>query len=76
MEKTPEIVATRIRRALPVVDASDIMVAADCGLKYLPREVAFGKMKAMVDGAALVRAELTNAVVACNGTVSGCPRAC
>ena len=57
--ETPEIVATRIRRALPHVDASDIIVAPDCGLKYLPREVAFGKMKAMVDGAALVRAELS-----------------
>jgi 5-methyltetrahydropteroyltriglutamate--homocysteine methyltransferase len=32
-------------------------VAPDCGLKYLPREIAFGKMKAMVEGAALVRRE-------------------
>ena len=35
------------------------MIAPDCGMKYLPREVAFGKMKAMVDGAAIVRRELT-----------------
>ena len=35
------------------------MVAPDCGMKYLPREVAFGKMKAMVDGAKIVRDELT-----------------
>ena len=35
-----------------------IVVAPDCGLKYLPREVAFGKMKAMVEGARIVRAEL------------------
>lgn len=56
--ETPEIVAHRIRRALPHVDADKIVVAPDCGLKYLPRDVAFGKMKAMADGAAIVRAEL------------------
>jgi 5-methyltetrahydropteroyltriglutamate--homocysteine methyltransferase len=54
----PETVAARIRKALPHVDASRIIVAPDCGLKYLPREVAFGKMKAMADGARIVRAEL------------------
>src|SRR6185312_16254373 len=54
----PETVASRIRKALPHVDAKRIIVAPDCGLKYLPREVAFGKMKAMADGAAIVRAEL------------------
>jgi 5-methyltetrahydropteroyltriglutamate--homocysteine methyltransferase len=56
--ETPEVVAARIRRALPHVDAEKVIVAPDCGLKYLPRDVAFGKMKAMVDGAAIVRAEL------------------
>jgi 5-methyltetrahydropteroyltriglutamate--homocysteine methyltransferase len=56
--ETPDIVAARIRRALPHVAAERIIVAPDCGLKYLPREVAFGKMKAMADGAAIVRAEL------------------
>ncbi len=56
--ETPEIVAARIRRALPYVDADKIIVAPDCGMKYLPREAAFGKMKAMAEGAALVRAEL------------------
>jgi len=56
--ETPEIVAARIRRALPHVPAEKIVVAPDCGLKYLPREVAYGKMKAMVDGAKIVRAEL------------------
>ena len=35
----------------------DIVVAPDCGLKYLPRDVAFGKMQAMVEGARIVRAE-------------------
>ena len=56
--ETPETVAGRIRRALPHVPAEKIVVAPDCGLKYLPREVAFGKMQAMVDGAAIVRREL------------------
>ena len=53
--EAPETVAGRIRRALPHVPAERIVVAPDCGLKYLPRDVAFGKMKAMVDGAAIVR---------------------
>ncbi len=56
--ETPEIVAVRIRKALPHVPAERIIVAPDCGMKYLPRAVAFGKMKAMVDGAAIVRREL------------------
>jgi 5-methyltetrahydropteroyltriglutamate--homocysteine methyltransferase len=55
--ETPETIAARIRRALPYVAAEDIIVAPDCGMKYLPREVAFGKMKAMVAGAAIVREE-------------------
>jgi 5-methyltetrahydropteroyltriglutamate--homocysteine methyltransferase len=53
--ETPAIVADRIRRALPYVDANKIVVAPDCGLKYLPRDVAFGKMRAMVQGALVVR---------------------
>ncbi len=56
--ETPTTVATRIRRALPYVRAEDIVVAPDCGMKYLPREVAFGKLCAMVEGAAIVRREL------------------
>jgi 5-methyltetrahydropteroyltriglutamate--homocysteine methyltransferase len=56
--ETPEIVAARIRRALPHVPAERLVIAPDCGLKYLPSDVAFGKMKAMVDGAAIVRREL------------------
>lgn len=55
--ETAETVAARIRRALPHVDAKNVVVAPDCGMKYLPREVAFGKMKAMAEGAALVRKE-------------------
>jgi 5-methyltetrahydropteroyltriglutamate--homocysteine methyltransferase len=56
--ETPEIVAARIERALPFVAAERLVVAPDCGLKYLPRDVAFGKMKAMVGGARLVRTKL------------------
>ena len=55
--ETPETIAARIRRALPYVAAEDIIVAPDCGMKYLPRDVAFGKMKAMVAGAAIMRKE-------------------
>ncbi|HZM44559.1 MAG TPA: uroporphyrinogen decarboxylase family protein [Burkholderiales bacterium] len=55
--ETPDTVAARIRRALPYVRAEDIVVAPDCGMKYLPRDVAFGKMKAMVAGAKLLREE-------------------
>jgi len=56
--ETPQKVAERIRRALPYAKAEDIIVAPDCGMKYLPREVAFGKMRSMVEGAKVVRAEL------------------
>jgi 5-methyltetrahydropteroyltriglutamate--homocysteine methyltransferase len=56
--ETPEIVARRIRRALPFVTPDRLIVAPDCGLKYLPGNVAFAKMKAMVDGADLVRSKL------------------
>jgi 5-methyltetrahydropteroyltriglutamate--homocysteine methyltransferase len=57
--ETPQMVAERIERALPYIDAKNLVVAPDCGLKYLPREVAFGKMKAMADGARLVREKLS-----------------
>jgi 5-methyltetrahydropteroyltriglutamate--homocysteine methyltransferase len=56
--ETPEVVATRIRRALPYVKAADIIVAPDCGMKYLPREVAFGKLQSMVAGARMVRTQI------------------
>ena len=57
--ETPETVAARIRAALPHVPAERITVAPDCGMKYLPRAVAFAKMKAMVEGAAIVRREVS-----------------
>jgi 5-methyltetrahydropteroyltriglutamate--homocysteine methyltransferase len=56
--ETPEAVAARIRRALPYVPAERIIVAPDCGMKYLPRDVAFAKLQAMVAGAAIVRSEV------------------
>src|SRR5271154_99286 len=56
--ETPATVADRIRRALAHVPADRVVVAPDCGMKYLPRTVAFAKMKAMAEGAALVRREL------------------
>jgi 5-methyltetrahydropteroyltriglutamate--homocysteine methyltransferase len=56
--ETGEQVASRIRRALPFTDARNIIVCTDCGMKYLPRDVAYGKMKAMVEGAGIVREEL------------------
>ena len=56
--ESAETVAERIRRGLEHVDPARIVVAPDCGLKYLPRDSAYGKLCAMVQGAAIVRAEL------------------
>jgi 5-methyltetrahydropteroyltriglutamate--homocysteine methyltransferase len=52
--ETPEVVAGRIRKALAVVPPERLIVAPDCGMKYLPRERAFRKLEAMVAGARLV----------------------
>jgi len=56
--ETADVVAERVRRALPHVPAERIVLAPDCGMKYIPRETANGKMRAMADAAALLRAEL------------------
>jgi 5-methyltetrahydropteroyltriglutamate--homocysteine methyltransferase len=61
--ETPEKVATRIRRALPHVSRDRIVIAPDCGMKYLPRAAAFAKLQAMVAGARLVRAELAGSAL-------------
>jgi 5-methyltetrahydropteroyltriglutamate--homocysteine methyltransferase len=53
--ETPELVAARIRRALPYKGLTELVAAPDCGMKYLPRDVAFGKLAALSQGAALVR---------------------
>jgi 5-methyltetrahydropteroyltriglutamate--homocysteine methyltransferase len=58
--ETPLQVAERIRRALTHVRPEDVIVAPDCGMKYLPRDVAYGKMKAMVEGARALRAEFSS----------------
>ena len=55
--ETPDEVAARIRRALSFVAPQNIVVAPDCGMKYLPRDVANAKLRAMVEGARMVRAE-------------------
>jgi 5-methyltetrahydropteroyltriglutamate--homocysteine methyltransferase len=56
--ETPSVVAERVRRALPYVDASRLVLAPDCGMKYLPRESADGKMASLATAAAELRAEL------------------
>jgi 5-methyltetrahydropteroyltriglutamate--homocysteine methyltransferase len=58
--ESPELVASRIRRALPYVSPANLLIAPDCGMKYLPREIVFGKLQAMVAGARMVRAQLQN----------------
>jgi 5-methyltetrahydropteroyltriglutamate--homocysteine methyltransferase len=55
--ETPETVAARARRALQYLAPENVIIAPDCGMKYLPRDVAFGKMVAMVEGARMLREE-------------------
>jgi 5-methyltetrahydropteroyltriglutamate--homocysteine methyltransferase len=55
--ESPETVANRVRRALKYVSPQNVIIAPDCGMKYLPREVAFGKMQAMVEAAKILRKE-------------------
>lgn len=57
--ETPEEVARRIRQALAFAEADRIIPAPDCGMKYLDRDVAFAKLKAMSDGARIAREELS-----------------
>jgi len=49
-------VVERIERALPYVQAENVILAPDCGMKYLPRETAIGKLKAMAEAAKILRA--------------------
>jgi 5-methyltetrahydropteroyltriglutamate--homocysteine methyltransferase len=56
--ESAETVAGRIRAALRHLPAERLIAAPDCGMKYLPRETAFGKLKALSEGAAMVRREL------------------
>ena len=57
--ETPQTVVARIKRALAYVPKENVILAPDCGMKYLPRDIACGKMKAMVEGAKILRAEFT-----------------
>jgi 5-methyltetrahydropteroyltriglutamate--homocysteine methyltransferase len=55
--ESPETIVGRIKRALPYVKAENVILAPDCGMKYLPREVAFAKLRSMVAAAEVLRAE-------------------
>ena len=55
--ETPGVIAARIRRALPFVAKERVILAPDCGMKYLPREVADGKLRSMVAAAEILRRE-------------------
>lgn len=55
--ESPIVVASRIKRALQFIKPEQVILAPDCGMKYLPREVADGKLRAMVEGAKILRAE-------------------
>lgn len=55
--ESPETVAERVRRALEYVRPENVVIAPDCGMKYLPREAAFGKMRAMAEAAKILRRE-------------------
>ncbi len=57
--ETPEKIAERIRAGLKYVAPARLIPAPDCGMKYLPREVAYGKLKALAEGAAIVRREVS-----------------
>jgi len=59
--ETPEVVVARIRRALRYVPAENVILAPDCGMKYLPRPVALGKLRAMTEAARRLRAEFGDA---------------
>jgi 5-methyltetrahydropteroyltriglutamate--homocysteine methyltransferase len=54
-----ETIASRIRDALKFVAPEKLVPAPDCGMKYLPRDIAYGKLKALADGAAIVRREVS-----------------
>jgi 5-methyltetrahydropteroyltriglutamate--homocysteine methyltransferase len=58
--ETPAVVAGHIRKALEVMPAERLFVLPDCGCFHLPRDVAFAKLQAMVEGARIVRAEIGN----------------
>ncbi len=56
--ETPEVIARRIRQALKSIPAEKVTIVPDCGMKFMPRDRAFGKLQAMVEGTRIVRREL------------------
>jgi 5-methyltetrahydropteroyltriglutamate--homocysteine methyltransferase len=62
--ESAETIAARIRRALPFVGADRLVLAPDCGMKYLPSDSAFGKLKSMVAAAKTVRSEMAGRAAA------------
>ncbi|MGY1856933.1 5-methyltetrahydropteroyltriglutamate--homocysteine methyltransferase [Modestobacter sp. SYSU DS0290] len=56
--ETPQVIADRVRRALDSVDVDELLLSSDCGLKYLPRASAAGKMRSLAEAAAVLRTEL------------------
>ena len=55
--ESPDQVIARVKRALPYVPPERLVLAPDCGMKYLPREVAFGKLSALTAAAGQLRSE-------------------
>ncbi len=58
--ETPQVIVGRVKKAMAFAKAEDIILAPDCGMKYLPREAADGKMRAMVEAARILRSEYDN----------------
>jgi len=58
LPETPETVAARVRAALAHLPPERLIPAPDCGMKYIPRDIAFAKLKALAEGAKIVRGEL------------------
>ena len=57
--EAPEKIAERIRAGLKYMSPEKLLPAPDCGMKYLPRATAFGKLKSLAEGAAIVRREVS-----------------
>ena len=58
--ETPQTIVARVKKAMAFVRAEDIILAPDCGMKYLPRDAADGKMRSMVEAARILRSEYDN----------------
>ena len=55
--ETPEIIIERVNRALPYIDKERLVLAPDCGMKYLPRDVSMAKLEAMAEAAKRLRVQ-------------------